>query len=151
MGVYNGYTFSEEWKDEAKRLLKKHEGLRLKPYKDSQGYLTIGYGRCLDIKGISVEEAEVLFENDFEEALQHCLMACSAFKIDFDGLPDKVKIALVNMAFNLGHKLLSFKRMLAAIANEDFKEAAEEALDSLWAEQVGERAEEIAELFLEAL
>jgi lysozyme len=45
-------------------LLKKHEGLRLKPYRCSADKLTIGYGRNLDDVGISEEEAEMLLLND---------------------------------------------------------------------------------------
>lgn len=39
------------------KMLIRHEGLRLKPYKDSVGKLTIGVGRNLDDKGITKEEA----------------------------------------------------------------------------------------------
>ena len=49
-------------------LIAKHEGLRLKPYKDSVGKLTIGYGRNLDDVGISQEEAEILFSADVAQA-----------------------------------------------------------------------------------
>ena len=45
-------------------MLKRHEGLRLKPYQDTIGKLTIGYGRNLDDRGISKEEAEYLLRND---------------------------------------------------------------------------------------
>ncbi len=41
-------------------LIKRHEGLSLKPYMDSRGFLTIGYGRNLDANGISKSEAEYL-------------------------------------------------------------------------------------------
>ena len=41
-------------------LIKKHEGLRLFPYKCSVGKLTIGYGRNIEDTGISKEEAETL-------------------------------------------------------------------------------------------
>jgi len=42
--------------------------LRLKPYRDSVGKLTIGVGRNLDDVGISAEEADVLLANDIAKA-----------------------------------------------------------------------------------
>ena len=39
------------------KTLARHEGLQLKPYLDTVGKLTIGYGRNLDDVGISKGEA----------------------------------------------------------------------------------------------
>jgi len=51
------------------------------------------------------------------------------------------------MAFNLGRpRLAKFKRMLAAIAAEDFVRAAAEMLNSSWAIDVGQRARTLARL-----
>ena len=51
------------------------------------------------------------------------------------------------MAFNLGvPRLCKFKNMWAAIHEKDFDTAAEEMLDSRWAEQVKGRATELAEM-----
>ena len=44
--------------------LRRHEGLRLDPYKCSEGYLTIGYGRNIETNGISEAEAEFMLMND---------------------------------------------------------------------------------------
>ena len=54
--------------DFARKIIKAHEGLKLKPYRCSSGKLTIGYGRNLDDRGITVLEANELFENDIIEA-----------------------------------------------------------------------------------
>ena len=43
--------------------LKRHEGLKLKPYKCTADKLTIGVGRNLEDVGISEEEAEMLLQN----------------------------------------------------------------------------------------
>jgi lysozyme len=45
-------------------VLKRDEGLRLKPYQDTVGKWTIGYGRNLDDRGISKYEAEAMLRND---------------------------------------------------------------------------------------
>ena len=43
------------------------EGVRLKPYRDSVGKLTIGVGRNLDDKGLTRAEAEALLDNDIRD------------------------------------------------------------------------------------
>jgi lysozyme len=50
------------------------------------------------------------------------------------------------MCFNMGEgNLKKFKNMIAAIEALDMDQAAEEALDSRWAQQVGQRANRLAE------
>jgi lysozyme len=57
------------------------------------------------------------------------------------------QVVLANMAFNMGMPtLLTFGRMLGALAEKDWDRAAAEVLDSKWARQVGSRATELAEL-----
>ncbi|MEH6405330.1 MAG: hypothetical protein V7750_18300 [Sneathiella sp.] len=121
----------------------KNEGLRLMPYQDTVGKLTIGVGRNLDDGGISKEEALYLLSNDIGNVLSEL-----SEKVDcWSSLPDTKKIALADMCFNLGWPRLSkFKRMMAALEGGDFDLAATEALDSKWAKQVGQRSERIATL-----
>ena len=53
------------------------------------------------------------------------------------------------MAFNLGLSgLMSFKKMIAAIEVGDFETASYEMLNSKWANQVTNRAHELAEQML---
>ena len=123
--------------------LKRHEGLRLHAYQDHLGYWTIGYGRLIDKArggGISETEAETLLENDIDRVASR-LQAERGFRM----APDSVKRALVNMGFQLGTGgLLGFSRMWAALERRDYEQAAEEALDSRWAEQTPNRAAEVA-------
>ena len=51
-------------KNRLREMLIRHEGLHLKPYRDSVGKLTIGVGRNLDDVGITREEALILLEHD---------------------------------------------------------------------------------------
>jgi len=126
-----------------KQMLKRHEGLRLKPYRDTVGKLTIGYGRNLEDDGISLEEAELMLENDLDRAVK----AARDVVAGFDELDEVRQAVLVDMAFNLGRAgLASFQKMRAALALGDFERAAAEMLDSLWARQVGRRARELAEM-----
>ncbi|SRR5579885_5149 len=125
-------------------LIKRHEGLRLKPYPDSLGHLTIGYGRALNIAGISKDEAEAMLRNDVA-SVETRLRGLPWFQ----NLDEVRRAALIDMAFNLGWgKLLGFTRFLSAIGHGDFETAAREMLASEWADQVGVRARELARMVL---
>ncbi len=122
--------------------LKRDEEFRGKPYRDTVGKLTIGYGRNLDDVGISEKEAEELLRYDIIVANRELLSFYW-----YDNLTSCRKRALINMMFNLGFtKFRKFKKMIKAFEAEDYELAADEALDSLWAKQVGERATRIADL-----
>jgi lysozyme len=115
-----------------------HEGLRLKPYRCPAGKLTIGIGRNLEDKGITEQEARMLLENDIQE----CLEDITPLFDDFDALPEPVRQVLVDMRFNLGPGgFRQFKKMIAAVNERNFTEAAAQMKDSRWYRQVGNRAE----------
>ena len=120
----------------------KHEGLKLKPYHDTVGKLTIGIGRNLDDNGISKDEALTLLEND----LKVCeIDAREVFGAQWDKLNDVRQEVILNMLFNLGRpRFLGFKKCLAAIKDDRWADAAAEMQDSRWAVQVGNRAKELA-------
>jgi len=120
--------------------LKRDEGLKLKPYRDSEGLLTIGYGTL--IEEISTEEAEILLIHRFEKISKE---AFDKFPWLHD-LSGHRQDAILNMAYNLGvPRLRQFKKMIAAIEAGDYETSAREALDSKWANQVKGRAIRIAE------
>lgn len=121
---------------------KKWEGLRLKPYKCSAGKITIGYGRNLTDKGISNSEAEILFKQDYADATK----MAKFFISDFESLTNIRQNVLIDLFFNMGLKVLQFKKMLKAIKEKDFETASKELLDSKYAQQVGKRAITNAEL-----
>lgn len=126
-------------------MLKKHEGLSLKPYRDVVGKLTIGYGRNLDDNGIRESEAESMLQNDMYDALIEAKQVID----NFDTLSILRQVVIVNMIFNLGlNKFLEFKKTIVAINNNNFKTAASEMRNSNWYKQVGQRAEELCELML---
>ena len=120
-----------------KDQLLRDEELRLKPYTDSVGKLTIGVGRNLSDKGISFQEAQMLLVNDIGAALSE-LQSALPWTATLD---DVRKGAMLNMTFNLGiGGLLEFHDFLARMQRGDFPGAAGAMLDSLWARQVGARA-----------
>lgn len=127
--------------------LMRDEALRLEPYHDTAGKLTIGYGRNLDDNGISEAEAEAMLVNDMVGILDDLDRAFPWWRT----LPEPAARALANMAFNLGlPRLKGFVKMLDALMFEEFNRAANEALDSRWAGQVGSRAPRIAALYRSA-
>ena len=134
-----------DWTEQTKEQLKKHEGLRLKPYLCSAGKKTIGYGRNLEDNGISEKEAEILLDNDI---ISHLGEICIKIPF-FDRLPDEAKGVLLNMGFNLGvNRLLKFKKFIKALEDEDYSKAAAEMEDSRWYRQVGIRAVELQNIIL---
>ena len=124
-------------------MLIKHEGLKLRPYRDTVGKLTIGTGRNLDDVGITKEEADYLLYNDIYRIEGEIINKLPVYST----LSDNRKIVLMNMGFNLGiNGLLKFKKMIAAIENKEWIIAASEMLNSKWARQVKGRAIELAEI-----
>jgi len=121
-------------------MLQRHEGLRLKPYKCTAGKVSIGYGRNLDDMGISEVEAMVLLRHDIER----CYDELNVFSW-FADLDQVRQEALIDMLFNLGlPTFLEFKKTLKFVAEGKYSQAAEEMLRSKWADQVGDRAKELA-------
>jgi lysozyme len=126
-----------------KGLLIQHEGMRLKPYKDTVGKISIGIGRCLDDVGISKHEAIMLLENDVATAES---LARESFEW-FAQISEARQDVIISMIFNVGlSRFFGFKKMLAAMAHADFETAAKEMLASKWAFQVGQRASDLAKM-----
>lgn len=123
--------------------LARDEGCRLKPYRDTVGKLTVGFGRNLDDNGITEPEAHFMLRTDVLRAVSDL----DRFLPWWRKMSEPRQRALANMCFNLGiPRLLTFKKMLAALEAGDHETAAREALDSRWAVQVGDRARRIARM-----
>lgn len=135
--------------------LAKAEERRTLPYDDATGLtlhrgdvivgnITIGIGRNLSERGLSATEIDFLCENDVVCAIGEIAMKPVFRK--FDTWSPARQRALTELVFNIGMpRVMTFHRMLTAIAQEDWSTAAEELLDSHWHLQVGElRAQRIA-------
>lgn len=128
-----------------KDMLKYDEGIRLKPYTDTVGKLTIGVGRNLTDRGITLDEAFYILETDIVACYQ------SAYKIFgvefFKSLSFPRRAAIINMIFQLGETgFINFKGTILRLKDSDFKGAADSMLNSKWATQVPKRAERVVEL-----
>jgi len=121
---------------EGQNKLIEHEGEVLSAYQDSLGYWTIGVGHLIDKRhggAIPQRISRLLLADDIAIKTAECR---SAFDW-FDGLDATRQDAIVNLAFNLGiDGLKGFKLMIGAIERQDWKQAAFELFNSLWANQV---------------
>lgn len=127
------------------RQITLHEGVRLKPYRCTAGKLTIGIGRNLEDRGITLAEAQQLLANDLVD-IRNGLVNALPWVGNLDDVRQRV---LVDMAFNLGLAgLLQFERTLAAIKAGEYQRAATMMLQSKWARQTGQRAERLARMMV---
>jgi len=122
--------------------LKRHEGIKLTPYKCTSDKLTIGVGRNLEDVGISEAEAEILLQNDIQRAVTQ-LKERYPWTLELD----EVRLAaLINFTFNVGIGTVSkFVNAMALLKAKNYDMAADEFLQSRWAEQVGQRAVDVTE------
>lgn len=128
------------------QLIADDEGYRQEIYRCSAGKLTIGYGTNLSA-GLPEDEALIL-------------MRYKLAKLDaqmrrkwpwYSGLSGRRQTALLSMAYQMGlDGLAGFKKMIKAIARQDWLEAHRQALDSKWAKQdTPQRAARVAGMLLE--
>jgi lysozyme len=134
--------------EKLKEHIKEYEGFSSLPYDCTAGFLTIGFGRNLEQRGITKEEAEILLANDIKIAENEI----SRIIKDWQALPEQAKIVLIDLTYNLGlKKLLTFEKMLDAVDRRDWESAHSELLDSKYARQVKRRARINASIFLSCL
>jgi lysozyme len=139
-----------------------HEGMVLRVYQDSLGIDTIGIGRNLEDRGITLAElnhmdipnvntiyqygitetdARYLATNDVQIVEDELLRAHPCV----DRLDSVRQLVLVDMGFNMGiPRLCKFKKMWNAIHEKKYDIAAKEMLDSRWANQVKSRSVKLA-------
>lgn len=122
--------------------IKKHEGLRLKPYLDSLNILSIGWGRNLRDNGISEDEAAYLLSNDIKAVIANVLRVLPWVNT----LDAPRRDVIFEMAFNMGvNGLLTFRHTLRLIEQGQYGAAADAMLKSKWASQVGQRANHLSD------
>ncbi|SRR5216684_1309906 len=118
-------------------MIDRHEGRRLYLYYDTKQLPTIGAGRNLAAKGISVMELDYLRDNDISDAI-HELMQYSWYS----GLNQPRQAALIDMMFTLGpRRFEGFVHMTSALAAGDCLTASKAGLDSTWHGEAPKRCE----------
>lgn len=149
-----------------------HEGLELKVYPDTEGYLTVGVGYNVSARGweffektigrklghlpvdqirVTREEALLVLRADIiriQKVVQKLLP-------EFDQLEEVRQRVCVDMSFNMGMKALNFKKAIDALRRKDWSRVARELYSSKWARQVDDgeggrfgRADRLAQMML---
>lgn len=129
--------------------LKEEEGFEASAYRDHLGYLTIGFGTCVDHRkncGITEREATLLLENRVTLILRELDRRIPWWR----GLKPGAADALAQLAYQIGVAgALNFKRMIKAAEKADLQTMAAELMDSKLArEQTPARAERLRALIL---
>ena len=124
--------------------LKRDEGNKQFPYTDTVGKITIGVGFNLTDVGLSQDEIDYILQARVNK------VAASLAPYDWYAKLDPVRQAAIqNMTYNMGlNSLLHFPSMIHYLAVQDWANASAQALDSLWASQVGDRAKRISQQLL---
>lgn len=129
--------------------IKKHEGYMVEPYTDTLGFLTGGYGhKILEGEEIPTDQEgwEKLFQEDLEKARDGAARLIEKNKIE--NLPCEAYEIIIEMVYQMGEKGVSkFKKMFKALREEpkDYREAADQMLDSRWAKQTYSRARNLSD------
>lgn len=134
------------------RDLEAEEELRLKPYRDSLGYWTIGIGNRF-ILGEEVTQFTPPLKNEavarelfYADVYQACIDAQTYYP-DLSSLREDRQEVIVQMAFQLGlSSLQQFVGVKAKLKAGDFAGAANNMRNSLWAKQTPKRAERLAKI-----
>ena len=137
--------------NDVKAMIKQHEGVRNKPYKDSLGLWTVGVGHLIGDghslpgnwnKSFTDEEVNSLFEEDYFKHKK------AAEKIPgFSKLKSQGQGALTDLTFNMGPSWYTkWPNFTKQLEQGDTAGAADNLLNSTYAKQVGKRAQDNAGL-----
>lgn len=140
-------------------LLAFEEGWREKPYIDTEGYPTVGYGFKIGPRGAPLSHytftlpreagnawmlahvARMLLEMRAKPSINKALVACLEPNTDASPMYNPRGAVLVSMAYQMGvDGLVGFRNTLMAIANKDWFTAETGMLKSRWASQTPKRA-----------
>lgn len=139
--------------DALKAQLRIDEGYRTRRYPDTKGKTTIGVGHNIDAdphypftpadEPLSPQQIDGLLNRDVAAAVA----ALDEYANWWRALEEPRQRVLANMCFNMGWTTLSqFGNTLQAMHFADYAAAAAGMRASLWAKQVGARAERLAKV-----
>jgi lysozyme len=145
--------------------VKRHEGYRATPYKDSLGYWTVGYGHLIHNMQLSAlvnyRSLGDLLNWISDPATHESWLRSDILEAEsdarrwigdaWDKLSDVRKEIITEMAFQLGaDRLAGFAKLRSAILDRNWAIAKAEMLDSRWAQQTPSRANELARRMVES-
>ena len=119
-----------------------NEGFRSKPYQCSEDVWTIGHG----LTWLTKEESLHILTGRISQLHLKLLDDLDWYK----DMPPEVQGVLIEMVFQIGFSgVMKFRKMIANMQEKNWKAAAEEMLDSLWAKQTPSRANRLADIVRE--
>ena len=136
--------------EQLRKELERDEGVKYEVYLDHLGYPTFGIGHlitdddpeCGASVGTKIDSDRV--QEAFEADVESVLSDCERLYVQFEHLPEEVKLIVANMMFNMGYTRLSkFKGMKRGVDAKDWNQAADEMIDSKWYNQVTRRADRL--------
>lgn len=123
--------------------IKHHEGFVEHVYDDSLGIPTIGYGFAIKDLVLDEDIAEEILIRKLEKLKRN-----ANYRFQWlEDMPQEVQEVVLNMCYQLGITGVSkFRKAISALQEGEWQEAADEMLDSLWARQTPNRAEELSNI-----
>ena len=116
-----------------------NEGFRSKPYQCTEGFWTFGMG----FTWITEEESLHILSGRISQLHLKLLDDLDWYK----DMPPEVKGVIIEMCFQMGFAgFCKFKKAIANMKDSNWKDAATEMLDSLWAKQTPSRANRLADI-----
>ena len=150
----------DEYRDKARRMLIQDEGLRLRAYKCTAGFNTLGVGRNLDAKGVKglillkymtvgITKAKAL--EWLDEDIKAAELDCEAiFGEQFYRWSPLRRLGWVNLAFNLGRvRLEKFVNTIRWAKSEEWAKVHFGLTNALWYRQVKSRGPRVVALICE--
>lgn len=117
--------------EELLALIRRFEGLRLKPYLCPAGVPTVGYGHTQGVRigmpAITKDMAELFLR---EDALEACLLVLRASPVAWKS--DRVLAVLADFVFNLGISRYLASTLKRRVDREDWEGAAQELGKWVW-------------------
>ena len=119
-----------------------NEGFRSKPYQCSEGVWTIGHG----LTWLTEEESLHILTGRISQLHLKLLDKLDWYK----DMPPVVQGVVIEMCYQMGFSgFCKFKKAISNMIDKDWKGAATEMLDSLWAKQTPNRANRLADIVRE--
>ena len=136
--------------EQLRKELERDEGVKYEVYHDHLGYPTFGIGHLITDDdpecgaSVGAEVSSDRVQEAFETDVETVLSDCERLYVQFEHLPEEVKLIVANMMFNMGYTRLSkFKGMKRCVDARDWEWAADEMVDSKWYKQVTRRADRL--------
>ena len=119
-----------------------NEGFRSKPYQCSEGVWTIGHG----LTWLTEEESLHILSGRISQLHLKLLDDLDWYK----DMPPEIQGVIIEMCYQMGFAgFCKFKKAISNMQDKNWKEAADEMLDSLWAKQTSNRANQLADIVRE--